>query len=562
LPNLVFHPREVSLEVESDVTLLDAARRAGLEIESPCNGLGTCKKCRVKVNQPGNVHHRNGERAFEAIDEVLACTTEVGDSDLHVTVPEQVRGRDRVLISGHRVERPINPWVHREWHADAAISRIFYGDELLWEESGLVPVLGLAVDVGTTTLVVSLLDLQEGKELGTVGALNPQARLGHDVLTRIQLASDEAGLTQLHELLVAELRRMTEEVTRKAGVNVSGLREIVLSGNTTMLHLAAKVNPKSLGRYPYTPVIHGDVALDASDLGLLGAPRARVYLPPVLDGFVGADITAGVLSTGLKDLSGVTLFIDVGTNGEMVLACNGRLIGTSTAAGPAFEGMNITCGMRGMVGAIEKVRISPEGLEIKTIGGVKAIGICGSGLVDAVSEMVRHGIVSSSGRFVPATSLPNSLSERLVRYEGKPAISLVRSDTEQESDIVLTQQDVRQVQLAKGAVRAGIEALLAHEGLTPAMVDRVLLAGSFGAHLQPASLVGIGLLPEELGGRVTAVGNTSRTGAEALLLDREARAELAATIRGAAAIDLARAPSFEKTFVNALAFPKQEHAAA
>jgi uncharacterized 2Fe-2S/4Fe-4S cluster protein (DUF4445 family) len=562
LPNVVFHPRKVALDVESGVTLLDAARRAGLEIESPCNGLGTCKKCRVKVDQPHSVHHRNGEGAFEVIDEVLACTTEVGLSDLLVTVPEQVRGRDRVLLSGHRVARPINPWVRREWQADKEISRIFYGDELLWEEPGMVPVLGLAVDIGTTTLVVSLLDLQEGRELGTVGALNPQARLGHDVLTRIQLASDEAGLTQLHELLSSELRRMTEEVTRRAGVTASGVREIVLSGNTTMLHLAANVIPRSLGRYPYTPVIRGDVALAAADLGLLGAPRARVYLPPILDGFVGADITAGVLSTGLKDLSGVTLFIDVGTNGEMVLARDGRLIGTSTAAGPAFEGMNITFGMRGMVGAIEKVRISLEGIETKTIGGVKALGICGSGLVDAVSEMVRTGIVSASGRFALPSALPKILSERLVRYEGKPAISLFRSDIEGEPDIVLTQQDVRQVQLAKGAVRAGIEALLAHEGLTPAMVDRVLLAGSFGAHLQPASLVGIGLLPEALGERVTAVGNTSRTGAEALLLDREARAELVATIQGATAIDLAHAPAFEKTFVNALAFPKQERAAA
>ncbi len=562
MPNVVFHPRKVAIEAEPGLTLLDAARRAGLELESPCNGLGTCKKCRVTVDKPDCVRHRNGERAADEVDGILACTTEIRDADLSVTIPEQVRGRDRVLISGQRVERPINPWVRREWQSSTNRSRIFYGNTLMWQEAGLAPVFGLAVDIGTTTLVVALLDLAEGRELGTVGALNPQARLGHDVLTRIQIASDEAGLTQMHEILVAELRRMTEEVANRAGVDVSGLREIVLSGNTTMLHLAAKVNPRSLGRYPYTPVIRGDISLLATDLGLLGAPGARVYLPPVLDGFVGADIAAGILATGLRNLTGVTLFIDVGTNGEMVLARDGRLIGTSTAAGPAFEGMNITCGMRGMVGAIEKVSISASGIETKTIGGVEAVGLCGSGLVDAVSEMVRNRVVESSGRFAPAAAIPRALGELLIRYEGKPALRLARARSPGEPDIVLTQQDVRQVQLAKGAVRAGIEALLAHEGLTPAMVDRVLLAGSFGAHLQPASLVGIGLLPDELGGRVTAVGNTSRTGAEAMLLDREARTELVATIKDAVTIDLAHAPSFENTFVKALAFPKLERAAA
>ena len=199
-----------------------------------------------------------------------------------------------MLITGQRTVRPHRPWVHRDWDETLNLSSIYYGDELVSEEAGKAPALGLAVDIGTTTLVVALLDLETGLELGTVGALNPQASLAHDVLSRIQIASEESGLLKLQGLLTAELRRMTLEVTARAGVDPCALREIVLSGNTAMLHLAAGVNPSSLGRYPYTPAIRGGTSLLASQLNLVGAPQARVYLPPVLDGFVGADITVGI----------------------------------------------------------------------------------------------------------------------------------------------------------------------------------------------------------------------------------------------------------------------------
>jgi uncharacterized 2Fe-2S/4Fe-4S cluster protein (DUF4445 family) len=423
------------------------------------------------------------------------------------------------------------------------------------ERPGDAPVLGLAVDIGTTTLVAAVLDLADGRELETVGALNPQTRLGHDVLARIQIGSEPPGLQDLHDLLAAELRRITAEALRRAGASADDLHDVVVAGNTAMLHLAAGVDPRTLGRYPYTPALRGGAALPAAELHLLAATGAEAWLPPVLDGFVGADITAGVLATGLHELPGVTLFVDVGTNGEMVLAVDGRLVATSTAAGPAFEGMNIGCGMRAALGAIEKVRIGADGVEAHTIGAAPARGVCGSGLVDAVSEMVRTGIVDGSGRFARPEALAPHLAAALVPWKGKLALRLAGDADAPAGPIVLTQHDVRQVQLAKGAVRAGIEALLAHEGLAPEQVDRVLLAGSFGAHLQPASLAGIGLLPPGLGDRVTAVGNTSRTGAELLLLDHEARAELCEVARAARVVDLAHAPGFEKVFVRALAFP-------
>ena len=553
MPRIDFPQSKLHVEVEPGVTLLDAARRAGLELESPCNGGGTCGKCRVSIDEPSAVRRLDGEAATP---EVLACTTEVLDRDLTVTVPQVVRGLDRVLLSGQRVQRPLRPVVRRESNPAAGGSRIFHGDTLISEVASWSPILGLAVDIGTTTLVVSLLDLDDGRELGTVGALNPQTRLGHDVLSRIQLGSQEAGLQELHRILIEEINRMGTEVLRRVQAPVEDLFEIVLAGNTTMLHLAAAVNPQSLGKYPYTPQLRGGSIHLASDLHLLGTPATRVYLPPVFDAFVGADISAGILATGLGELPGVSLFIDVGTNGEMVLAVNGRLLATSTAAGPAFEGMNITFGMRAAPGAIEKVAIDARGLNVKTIGGSAARGICGSGLVDAVAELARTGLVDASGRFAKPEKLPAHLAAQLVLYKNKHALCLAQRADHPEGVVVLTQHDVRQMQLAKGAVRAGIDALLAKAELHPAQVDRVLLAGSFGAHLRPESLVGIGLLPAELGDRVLAVGNTSRTGAEALLLDGQARAELRDQVARASVIDLAHAPGFEDLFVKALAFPR------
>lgn len=556
MPKVSFPQSGLELEVERGVTLLDAARRAGLELESPCNGAGTCGKCRVSVDRPAAVLRRSGEPPAA---EVLSCSTEVLDADLTVTFPQVVRGRDRVLLSGERVARPLRPFVRREWCAATDRSRIFHGDALVAERPGRAPIYGLAVDVGTTTLVVALIDLLDGRELGTLGAVNPQTRLGHDVLSRIQIGSEEAGLAELHRLLADELNRLGAEVLRRAGARVEDLHEIVLAGNTTMLHLAARVSPRSLGRYPYTPALRGGTSARAVDLGLLGGAHTRVYFPPVFDAYVGADISAGVVATGLADLDGVgvTLFIDVGTNGEMVLASSGRLVATSTAAGPAFEGMNITFGMRAGPGAIEQVRIDADGLHAKTIGSARARGICGSGLVDAVAELVRTGLVDPSGRFRRPEALPPELAALLVPHAGKRALCLARDADLPEGVVVLTQQDVRQVQLAKGAVRAGIDALLAHEGLVPEDVDRVLLAGSFGAHLRPESLAGIGLLPPESSRRVLAVGNTSRTGAEALLLDREARDELLELVGRTKVLDLAHAPGFEGTFVRALAFPSR-----
>lgn len=559
MPTVHFPQSGLAVEVEPGITLLDAARRAGLELEAPCNGQGTCGKCRVTIDVAAAVRRRDGEPPAR---ELLACLAEVREADVSAVFAPVVRGRDRVLTSGHRVARPLRPHVRQRHDPARAVHEVLHGDEVVAEGAAPARLLGIAVDIGTTTLVVSLLDLESGGELATVGAVNPQTRLGHDVLSRIQHASTPAGLEELQALLAAELDRMIAEVLRRAGARLADVHEVVLAGNTTMLHLAAGRDPRSLGRHPYTPLLRGGTLHPAADFRLTGGPHTRVYLPPVFDGFVGADISAGVLATALHERRGVTLFIDVGTNGEMVLAAGGRLVATSTAAGPAFEGMNITAGMRAAAGAIDQVVIGPRGVQARTIGSARARGVCGSGLLDAVAETVRTGLVESSGRFAPPERVPGHLAGALVPHRGKRALCLARDADTPEGVVVLTQQDVRQVQLAKGAIRAGVDALLARAGLEPDEVEQVLLAGSFGAHLDPASLVRIGMIPEALGGRVLAVGNTSRTGAEALLLDGAARAELAEIVRGAELVDLAHAPGFADAFVKAMAFPAAPRAAA
>jgi uncharacterized 2Fe-2S/4Fe-4S cluster protein (DUF4445 family) len=288
--------------------------------------------------------------------------------------------------------------------------------------------------------------------------------------------------------------------------------------------------------------------LRAAEVGLAIAPDGQVYLPPIMSAYVGADITSGILAAKLAALRGVTLFVDIGTNGEMVLAVNGQLTATSTAAGPAFEGMNIACGMRASRGAIELVSLAGDRVEIKTIANAAPVGLCGSGLLDAVGELAAHGVVDKNGRFRVNGALPDRpWKDRVGVLDGKPVFHIA-------DPVYLSQKDVRQVQLAKAAVRAGIELMLRANNLTAAHVDRVLIAGSFGFHLRTASLIHLGLLPREFEDRVEFVGNTSKTGARAFLLDRRLRDELKQLVRRVRVLELANDPAFEKTFVQALSF--------
>jgi uncharacterized 2Fe-2S/4Fe-4S cluster protein (DUF4445 family) len=422
------------------------------------------------------------------------------------------------------------------------------GEQLSFEAGDTTQELyGVAVDIGTTTLVSSLLDLRDGAELGVTSSLNPQALFAQDVLSRIKMGSQPEGLQKLHGELIDEINRQIASLTAQAGVNAESIYEVVFSGNTTMLHLAVGVNPASLGKFPYTLALEGGGHVAAQAVGLKIAPQALVYLPPIISAYVGPDITSGILATRLAKRDGVTLFVDIGTNGEMALAVDGKLTATSTAAGPAFEGMNIACGMRASRGAVELVSLGEDGMRVQTIAGAEAVGICGSGLLDVVAELAAKNGLDRNGRFLHKAVLTQPWSKRWEMLDGKPIFRIA-------GPVYLTQKDVRQVQLAKGAIRAGVELLLKANNVLASQVDRVLIAGSFGFHLRTQSLINLGLLPLEFADRVEFVGNTSKSGAQAFLLNRGVREAMQSLVARIDVVELANDAGFERSFVKALQF--------
>ena len=518
MPKIIFQNENTVIDAQPGESVLAASRRCGIIIDSPCNGSGTCGKCKIRI----------------AGAETLACQTFAGAADL---VVETVAHRDthglKILAGGTALQVQL----------DAPVLR----DMNLPPES---PVWGAAVDIGTTTLVVALVDLRTGEELATVSSLNPQARHAQDVLSRITFAAEAEGLELLRREIIDEIDRLIAEAAQKAAGAAADVYEAVFSGNTTMVYLALGIPPATLGKFPYRLTERGGSVFPAAARGLHIAAAGHIYVPPLISAYVGADITSGILVTELEKLPGTTLFIDIGTNGEMSLARDGQLAATSTAAGPAFEGMNISCGMRAAPGAIERVTLADGEVQIQTIGDAPPIGICGSGLLDAIGEIVRGGAVDRNGRFRPAGPWEGRFRLR----DGKPVFCLAGGDGAPE--IFLTQKDIRQVQLAKAAVRAGIELMLRSSGVAAAAVDRVLIAGSFGFHLKEESLLNLELLPAEFAGKVHFSGNTSKTGAIAFLLNGATRSAMAALAGRVQVLELANDPDFQNIFVKAMGFSR------
>jgi uncharacterized 2Fe-2S/4Fe-4S cluster protein (DUF4445 family) len=549
-----FLPGRKTLSVADGTNLLDATRKADVPLDAPCDGSGTCGKCRVKIPAAQRQFLREAPHdwltpAERAEGWVLACQSAI-HGDLQVELEQCNEEELKILSEGRAVAISINPWITKSFDATNGQTTVKGGGEVLAKEPGNTThaLFGVAVDIGTTTLVAALIDLRDGREMSVASSLNPQARHAQDVLSRIKIGSQPDGLQLLHGELIAELNRLIHDATAEASVSVDHIYEVVFSGNTTMLHLATRTNPASLGKYPYTPALECGRHLSATDNGLVIARSGKIYLPPIMSAYVGADITSGILAANLAALPGVTLFVDIGTNGEMVLAANGKLTATSTAAGPAFEGMNIACGMRASRGAIEVVSLAGDNVEIKTIADAPPVGLCGSGLLDVVGELAAHGGVDKNGRFQTNGALPKRpWKDRFGLLDGKPVFRIA-------DPVYLSQKDVRQVQLAKAAVRAGIELMLQANQLTAAQVDRVLIAGSFGFHLRTASLIHLGLLPREFKDRVEFVGNTSKSGARAFLLNHLLRDELKQVVQQVRVLELANDPAFEKTFVKALSF--------
>jgi len=422
---------------------------------------------------------------------------------------------------------------------------------------------GVAIDIGTTTLVAALVDLVAGCPVATATGMNPQIQFGDDVISRIQYTREHPeGLAALQEGVVSACSDLINHLCQMAGIRPEEVFVVTCSGNTTMLHLLLGLPVANLGEAPYVPVFSRGLQVRARDAGFQIHPNGHMYIFPIIGGFVGGDIVAGILTTRLWEQEGPVLLVDIGTNGEIVLAFEGRMHAAATAAGPAFEGARIRHGMRAVPGAIERMTFFDGELGWQVIGQQKPAGICGSGLVDLLAELLRHGIVDRTGRLREPGELPPDLSPnlktRVLPVEGRSAFLVVPGEqTASGHPIFLTQHDVRQLQLAAGAIRAGIRVLCAQFGVEPTQLKHVWVAGAFGNYLRPENAQTIGLLPKEIPSeRIRFVGNTSLAGAIWAAGSLEAR-QLAQWIAARTLhVDLAAEPAFRQAFMEAMFFPE------
>jgi uncharacterized 2Fe-2S/4Fe-4S cluster protein (DUF4445 family) len=614
-----FQPSGVRVEIESGKTLLDAAIAGGIEIESVCGGRGTCAKCKV-VATDGLSALTALERRGLSEDELargyrLACQAVI-EADVDVIIPEESRlSRVSILAQGVQGALQIEPWVHkwllqvppttleeqlpdwanvmRAWASrfpdgrpcpqptlralrqlptalrerNGLISLVEIEDlgesRLVRIEAGEAPerLLGIAFDIGTTTVVGYLLDLESGEQLAVSSLLNPQTRYGDDVVSRIDYAARHPeGLETLRSEIVAALNRIVAATTATAAVSASDVLAMTVVGNTTMQHLFLGVSPTALGQAPYVPAVTQALCLHAGDLGIAIDPEASICVLPNIAGWVGADTVGVILSTGVHKQQDMALAIDIGTNGEMALGSVQRLVTCSTAAGPAFEGAHLSCGMRASDGAIDAVEIDSD-VHWHVIGSSAPRGLCGSGLVDAVAEMLGAGILDGTGMMLDQEAMARR-SDGHVKLAG--CISGAGAQRRFElvgagqgavgRPVAITQRDVRELQLAKGAIRAGIEILMKELGIGVEDVRHVYLAGAFGNYIRPQSALGIGLIPRFPNAEFLPVGNAAGSGAKMALLSKSARDETGEIVARAEYLELSARLDFQAEFAEAMIF--------
>jgi uncharacterized 2Fe-2S/4Fe-4S cluster protein (DUF4445 family) len=431
---------------------------------------------------------------------------------------------------------------------------------LAWRPADGHPVMGVGFDLGTTSLAAYLVDLETGVQKAALGVRNPQAAYGADVISRIAYANTHAdGLGKLQSLCLSALNRLIVQLARQAHCSPSDVYHIVVVGNPTMLHLFLGVAPGQIAMPPFEPVFKEGRSIPAEALSIQVAPGARVETLPMISGYVGADTVAMALFLGLDRTDESCLALDVGTNGEMLLSHAGRVYACSTAAGPAFEGARISCGMRAQPGAIGQFSFANDGQDLRyhLLRGRKPRGISGTGLVSLVALLLQAGVVSPMGKFCADGPASAALRGRLRQGEKQQEFLIVSAgDTLQGRDIVLTQRDVRELQLAKGAMAAGMQRLLEHAGLRASDLDHIYLAGAFGSSIEPWSAQRIGLLPPVDLDRVAVVGNAAGAGAKLVLCSRNMRQRAARIAQSVAYLELSCDRRFDDLFVDALEFPE------
>ncbi|MDY6823843.1 MAG: ASKHA domain-containing protein [Thermodesulfobacteriota bacterium] len=556
MTSLTVFPFNKTISLLPGETVHEALFRKGIALDTPCNGQGVCGQCRIRVENPADVPKTPHENltANETADGIrLACCL-VPERDMIIHVLSEIADdSDFSILEGEPdvVFSDCNPAARVQHKGDDPVMR--YESETLplkiWENTFSPK--GLAIDIGTTTIVVSLISLKTGEDISTASALNPQIKMGHDVMTRIQTASTPDGLKTLSDAVHDGINRLVTDTCRDAGANPNEILDVVLGGNTTMLEIAGNINPEPLGHVPFTVDLAGGTHYSAADFGLKTVnPDARLYIPPIAHAFVGSDISAGMLvCKGFFDKTANVLFIDIGTNGEIALQAGDKTLITSTAAGPAFEGMGLSSGMNARIGAVDAVETTAGNtLAFHTIGGAPARGICGSGVIDLTACLIRMGVLELSGRMLrpgEAGGLNGDIAGRLCEIDGMPAF-------EYGDHVYFTQKDVRQVQLAKSAIKTAVDVFIKETGHT---MDQIVVSGGFGHTLNPDSLAEIGLIPFNLAPRVSFAGNTSLLGCRRMLVDVSARRFIERQMAEAEHLSLAERPDFMEAFVENSEFP-------
>lgn len=598
---------EKGFTVPTGVSAFDAASWNGIAIDSTCGGYGTCKKCRIKVTTGDVEPSKLDYRAFTETEIKegwrLACLVRAG-KDVTLDVPPLTTrpkaatvGVGRQVILRPAVQKRYvelaDPTLHdqrtdivRLFDAiddiEATVSlaamrnlpkvlrssffkvtAVFVDQELIDIEAGDTTALryGIAYDLGTTTVVATLLDLNTGTPVAVKSMLNKQQPFGADVISRISATMmDATALDRLRGFAQQTLAELSAEVCEEAGVDPLNVYEVALAGNATMTQLALGIDPEPLGVAPFIMVSASFPDVQASELGINVHPRAKAVIMPSLGAYVGGDIVAGALASGMDRDKRLRLFIDVGTNCEIILGDGEKILATAAPAGPAFEAASIKCGVRAASGAIETIKVVHGDLEIGTIENTKAIGICGSGLVDACASLVQLGLLDNSGRFVTpeqAAIAAPKVAHRLVEREGERVFVLTWGGTEGDLNdcVFLTQRDVRELQFAKAAIATGWALLLEEFGVQESEVQQVLLAGSFGSYLSPASAVKIGLVPKLPVMRIVSAGNVAGEGAKMVLLSAQERNGAMALLDEIDYIELSDRADFNDKFVERLSFP-------
>jgi uncharacterized 2Fe-2S/4Fe-4S cluster protein (DUF4445 family) len=619
--------------VARGANLLEAARELGVELESICGGRQTCGKCQIVVENGHFPKHGLTSaddhltpltlREIEFFDENklsgrrLACACEVL-GDLLITVPEESQARKQIIAKAasdrsieidpavRQVYVEVEPpslsdtrgdWerlmeaLREQWELDhlsidsktlpslqAALREGKFAVTVsLWQDKEVLRVqpgyqegaYGLAVDVGSTTVVAHLCDLRTGAVIATEASMNPQVRYGEDLMSRISYATTEPqGLVRMQRQVIHTVNELAEKATARAGLSLLEILDVVLVGNTVMHHIFLGIDPVELGGAPFTLALDSALDIKARDIGLNFNPAARLHVLPLIAGHVGADHVAVLLAEAPQEQAETMLIVDVGTNAEIALGDRQQVLVASSPTGPAFEGAQITHGQRAAPGAIERVRIDPQTLEprYKVIGyedwidstkasdlpaHARTTGICGSGIIEAIAELFLTGLLNGDGLFMA------SLSERTsrLRYQGRSGEYVLAdaSLTATGSPIVITQNDVRAIQLAKAALYAGTKLLMNYRGIT--QVGRVVLAGAFGSYINPYHAMVLGLIPDCELDRVYAVGNAAGDGARFALLNKQLRARATSLARWVQHVQMPLETSFQDEFVAALGLP-------